>query len=87
MAVAADDGHTGLRCPELRTDDVHDAAPRVAHAEQLDTELGRVLLELAHLFRRRIYFDGHVAEYLFGVGRRRMIHGRESAVGAAHGPS
>jgi hypothetical protein len=49
MTVAADDGHAGLRGAEFRADDVHDAAPRVAHAEQLDTELGGVLFELAHL--------------------------------------
>src|ERR1700694_2813847 len=84
MAVAADDGHAGLRRPDLRTDDVHDAAPRVAHAEQLDAELGGVLLELTHLLRRRIYFDGYVAEHLVGAGRRRMIHGCEGPVGTTH---
>ena len=49
MAVAANDGHAGLRRAELGTDDVHDAAPRIAHAEQLDAELGAVALQLAHL--------------------------------------
>ncbi len=49
VAVAADDGHAGLGGAELRTDDVHDAAPRIAHAEQLDAELGGIALQLAHL--------------------------------------
>ena len=54
MAVAADDGHAGLCGAELRTDDVHDAAPRIAHAEQFDAEFGGIALELrAPAWRRR----------------------------------
>jgi hypothetical protein len=45
VAVAADDGLAGLRDAELGSDDVHDAA-QVLHAEQLDAEVGAVLLEL-----------------------------------------
>ena len=69
---------------ELRTDDVHDAAPRVAHSEQLDAEFGRILLELPHLFRRGVHPDRHVAEHLLARGRRRVIHGGERAIGPAH---
>ena len=47
----------------------------VAHAEQLDTELGGVLFELHDLPRRSIHFDRHIAEHLFGAGRRGMIDG------------
>ena len=43
VAVAADDRHARLRAAELRPDHVHDAAPRVAEAEQLDAVRARVL--------------------------------------------
>ncbi len=45
--------------PEFRTDDVHDAAPRIAHAEQLDAEFGGILLQLAHLLRGGVDLDRH----------------------------
>ena len=84
VAVAAHDGHAGLRGAEFRADDVHDAAPRVAHAEQLDAEFGGVALELAHLLGGGVHLDRHIAEHLFGAGGRRVIHGGERAIGAAH---
>ena len=59
VAVAADDGHARLRRAELRADDVHDAAPRIAHAEQLDAEFGGVPLELPHLPGGGVQRDRH----------------------------
>src|ERR1700744_1243353 len=49
VRVAADDRHARLGERELRADDVHDALPGVAHREQLDAELGRVLAQRLHL--------------------------------------
>ena len=49
VAVAAHDGHAGLRQALLGADDVDDAPVRVAHAEELDAELLAVLGEHLHL--------------------------------------
>ena len=59
VAVAADDRASGLGEPELGADDVHDATPVVAHAEQLDAELATVVFELAHLACGRLDRDRH----------------------------
>ena len=85
MTVSADDGHAGLGAAEFRADDVYDTAARVAHAEQFDTELGGVALELTHLLSGRIDLDRHIAEDLFTAGGRRMVHGRQRSVGTPHG--
>ena len=45
VAVAADDGHPGLREPLLGSDDVDDALAGVAHPVEPDAELATVLLE------------------------------------------
>ncbi len=66
VAVAADDGLARLRRAQLRSDDVHDAAPIAAQAEQLDAEFRAVVLELANLLRRRLDRDRHAAEDLLG---------------------
>ena len=51
VAVAADDGHAGLRQALLRPDDVHDAL-LVAHAiVKTDAEIGAVLFHLVELRR------------------------------------
>ncbi len=84
VAVAADDGHTGPARAELRTDDVHDAAPRIFEVEELHAELCRVVLELAYLSRGGIDLDGDPAEHLIAQRRRGMIHGRERAIRATH---
>ena len=63
---------------------MHDAAACIAHAEQLDAEFGGILLQLAHLFGGGVHLDRHIAEYLFGRGRRGMVHGRQRALGTAH---
>jgi len=84
MTIAADDGHAGLRAAQFRADDVHDAAPRIAHVEQLHPEFGGIALELPDLFRGRVQLDGNLAEHMFGHGRRRMIHGRQGSIGAPH---
>ena len=42
VAVAADDGHAGLRQPQLGADDVDDALPVAADAVERDAELARV---------------------------------------------
>ncbi len=70
---------------ELRTDDVHDAAPRIAHAEQLERRTRRNCRSscstcLAAASSR----DRHRAEHLFAARRRRVIHGGQRAFGAAH---
>ena len=60
----------GWRGAELRADDVHDAAPRIAHAEQLDAELGGIAARAARTCRGGgIHRDRHAAEHLFGAGR------------------
>jgi hypothetical protein len=55
VAVAAGDGHAGLREPELRTDDVDDALAAAGGVEQRDPRLGAVVLERhQHLLRQRV---------------------------------
>src|SRR5665213_2621910 len=49
VAVAADQSLAGLREPELRTNDVNDAALAASEAEQLDAELSAVALQLRDL--------------------------------------
>ncbi len=56
----------------------------VAQVEQLDAELRAVLLQLGDLLRGRFHRDRRAAEHLLGARRRRMIHGGEREVGAAH---
>jgi len=85
MAVAADDGLPGLAQAELRADDVHDAALRMVHRQELDAELGAVVFQLRHLARRGVERNGRAAEHLGAAGRGRMVHGGERAVGAPHG--
>ena len=80
VAVAADDGLAGLRDAELRSDDVHDTAARILHAEQLDAELRAVLLQLPDLLRGRVDGDGCAAEHLLGAGRRRVVHRRQREI-------
>ncbi len=82
VAVAADDSAARLREAKLGPDDVHDAAQFVAHAEQLDAELGAVLLELMNLPRCRLDRERRPPEHLLGARGRRMVHRRESQVGA-----
>jgi len=82
VAVAADDRAAGLREAKLGSDDVHDAAQFVAHAEQLDAEFGAVLLELMDLPRRRLDRERCPTEHLLGARGRRMVHCREGQVGA-----
>ena len=85
VAVAAHDGHARPARAELGTDDVHDPAPRVAHAEQLDPKFRRVVLELPNLPGGRVHLDRYVAENLVGGGRSGVIHGGERAVEPPHG--
>ena len=49
VAVAADDGHAGLRRAEFGADHVHDAAMRAVPALQFDAEFARVRFELRDL--------------------------------------
>ena len=84
MTITANDGLTWLCRTKLGTDDVHDAAVWAAHGEQLDAKLRAVLLELRHLLSRAFEFDGNAAEQLVGVGGRRVVHGRQGAIGTTH---
>ena len=70
VAVSADDGHSGLRTSQFGTDDVHDAASRIAHAKKLDTEFSRVLFELPHLPGGGVDLDRYRTKNLFGLGGR-----------------
>ena len=45
VRVTADDEQAGLREPQLGSDHVRDALPRIVHADVLDSELARVLVE------------------------------------------
>ena len=84
VAVAAHDRHARLREPELGPDDVHDAALAVGEAEQLDAEPGAVDFELLDLSPGGFERDRQAAEHLAREGRRRMVHGRERALGPPH---
>src|SRR3546814_9809614 len=52
VAVAADDRHPGLRTSLLGSDDMDDAAARIAHREILDPETTRVLNQRLELRAR-----------------------------------
>ncbi len=84
VTVPADDGLARLRDPELRADDVNDAALRMPQAEQLDAELAAVRFELPDLPRRGLDRDRRPAEDLLRASRRGMIHGAEGEVPAPH---
>ena len=84
VAVAADDRHARLREPELRADHVHDAAPRITQAQQLEAVLARVALQLADLPRRRLEPDRQPAEHLGAVGRHGVIERRDRALRSPH---
>ena len=83
VAVAADDGLTGLRNPRFRADDVDDAPLRALQTKQLHAEGGAVFLELTDLFGGRVDRDRHATEHLLGARRSRVIHGRQGEIGAA----
>ena len=57
VGVAADDGHARLRQPELRPDDVDDAARGAALAVERDPELAAVLLDLGQLLAGQLVDD------------------------------
>ncbi len=57
VGVAADDGHARLREPELRPDDVDDAAGRRALAVERDPELAAVRLDLGELLAGQLVHD------------------------------
>ena len=74
----------GLREAEFRSDDVHDAALIALEIEQLDAELGAVLLQLRDLLRGRFDRDRHAAEDLLGAGRTGVIDGGQRAIRPPH---
>ena len=80
VAVAADDGRAGQGEALLGADDVHDALADVAHAEQLDAELGAVLGQRVDLDARDL-----VGDRLRAVAGRHVVVGhRQGRVGPAH---
>ena len=80
VAVAADDGHTGLREALLRPDDVDDALTDVVHTEVGHTEISDVLVEDGDLLDRERVRPGLVAVR----GRHVVVDGRDGELGAAH---
>src|ERR1700722_333052 len=52
MAISADNGHSRLRQPQLRTDHMHDALVRRIHIKQADSELLAITLQGCDLLRR-----------------------------------
>ncbi len=85
VAVAADDRHARLRAAELRADHVHDAAPRIAEAEQLDAVHAGVALERRDLRRGGLVADRDAADELRGIRRGRVVERAERPAGPAHG--
>ncbi len=83
MAVAADDGHTGLGQAQLRSDDVHDALVGIAHLVQSDAEFLAVAAQGLHLQARH-----RIGDRLIDVDRRDVvILGRDGQVQTVHGPA
>ena len=79
-------GLAGLRESELRTDDVHDAALRVAQREQLDAELRRSSSPArAPGVAAESMVIGAPPNTWLGERRGRVIHGRERAIGRRTG--
>ena len=74
VAVAADDGHAGLRESEFRADHVDDALPVAVHAEAANAEFGAVGFELVELFGGDLVDDG-----------QRAIRGGNAVVGGGDG--
>ena len=85
VAVPADDGFARLGQAHFRPDDMHDAAPRIAQAEQLDAMFLRVGDQPLHLlFRLR----GGIGQLSIRTGfqrRRAVIERGLGQVRAAHG--
>ena len=77
VAIAADDGHAGLREALLGSHHVHDALFIARQIVETDAEVGAVLFHLRELGRadldRRI---GQVARR----GGRRVVHGRDGQI-------
>ena len=83
VAVAADDGHAGLRPPLFGTDDVDDPLVGVTHRVAGDAELGRVGVEHLELLGR----DG-VGQRLVDVGGGHVVVRRgHGQVGTPHRPA
>jgi hypothetical protein len=83
MAIAAHDGHTWLGQAQLGTNHVDDAALGMIDSIQPDAKLMAVGLELAHLAISHLINQRQTQI----ERRRRMIHRRYRALGAAHNQS
>ena len=79
VAVAAHDGHAGLREALLRPDDVHDAALHGVQAVEADAVGLRVGLEQAQLDATEL-----VGGLVAALGRDGMVHRRNGAFGPAN---
>src|SRR5216683_669619 len=80
MTVAADKGLAGLGDAEFRADDVHDALVLAVHVEEADAGFTAIFLEGIEL-----QFGVVVENRQRAVGGRdRMVHHRESEIGAAN---
>ena len=62
VAVAADDGHAGLREALLRTDHVDDALLGAVQIVQADAEIGAVLFHLRELRRADLSMIGSIGQ-------------------------
>ncbi len=85
VAVAADDGHAGLRDAQLRPDDVHDALMFTAQTVQVNAEVGAVFFEEFDLLAAHLVGKIEARE-LIAVERQRgdrMIDSAHGSIGAA----
>ena len=79
VAVAADDGHAGLRESQLGADDVHDALAVAVDAQAADAEIGAVGFELRELFGGDRIDNGQRAV----GGGDAVVGGGDGEIGAA----
>ena len=80
VAVAADDGFSRLRQPQLRSDHVHNPLLGRVHIEQLHAEVFAILLQGCDLARCDRIGDRGPAR----LGRNVMVDGRHRALRLAH---
>src|SRR5260370_10020034 len=79
VAIAADDGETGLRDAEFRADDVHDALIAAEHVEEAHTVLLAIARQGFELQPRIVIHDRQFAVFR----RNRSGHHGEGEVGTA----
>src|SRR5271157_2060968 len=81
VAVAADDGHAGLREPQFRPDDMHDSLPARPNVEQWNRCTLTIAAQGRNLLRGDLVLN---LKTFVGCGRDIVVYGRKRELGTAN---